>query len=89
MEKETTPSPTGRRRLLQGQVRRKSGDKTIAVAIQRVKVHPVYHKRSTVTRTFLVHDPKNEAQVGDMVTIQEHRPLSRHKRWILVTGSKN
>ena len=83
----TTPTTTATRRprILEGEVVRRSGDKTVAVAVHSVKMHPVYHKRSRVTKVYLTHDPKNTAQVGDQVQIREYRPLSRHKRWILVT----
>lgn len=71
-------------RELSGLVVRRSGDKTIAVAIKTVKVHPRYHKRSSRTKVYLAHDPQNAAQVGQQVTIRESRPISRRKRWLLV-----
>lgn len=62
---------------------RRSGDKTVAVLVGRVERHPLYHKRQIRRKTYLVHDPKNEAQVGDSVVIRETRPLSARKRWII------
>jgi small subunit ribosomal protein S17 len=83
-----TTSPTTRiskPRTLQGEVVRRSGDKTVAVAVKSTYVHPRYNKRSTVTKKYLVHDPKNVGEVGQKVTIQEYRPMSARKRWILLT----
>ena len=82
-----SPQKTTRPRQLTGEVVRRSGDKTVAVAVKRAVSHPLYHKRSTVTTTYLAHDPKNESQVGQQVTIREHRPLSRHKRWLIVSSA--
>ena len=60
-------------------------DKTIVVAIvERVK-HPLYKKTIKVTKKLKAHDEKNECGVGDRVQIMETRPLSREKRWRVVT----
>ncbi|MEX1997219.1 MAG: 30S ribosomal protein S17 [Candidatus Andersenbacteria bacterium] len=84
MNKTVTSNNTSpRARTMRGVVLRRSGDKTIAVAVHTVKVHPVYHKRSRATKIYLVHDPRNKAQVGENVTIRSCRPLSARKRWIL------
>lgn len=69
---------------IQGTVIRKSGDKTVAVVVPRVEKHPVYEKRQMKNTTYLVHDEKNEAKVGDIVTIRATRPLSARKRWAIV-----
>lgn len=58
-------------------------DKTIVVAIHTYKNHPKYHKRYRVTKKFYAHDPRNQAKIDDQVIIEEHRPLSRQKRWLL------
>ena len=58
-------------------------DKTIVVAVDYVRKHPLYHKRITRTSKFMAHDEKNECQMGDVVRIEETRPLSRHKNWIV------
>ena len=58
-------------------------DKTIVVAVKRVKTHPIYKKKYTVTRKFKVHDPNNKAKIGEEVTFVECRPLSKEKRWRL------
>lgn len=58
-------------------------DKTIVVTVQAKKTHPLYRKQYTVSRKFMAHDEKNEAQVGDKVAIVETRPLSARKRHTL------
>ena len=58
-------------------------DKTIVVTVQTRKTHPLYRKQYTVSSKFMAHDEKNEAQVGDKVSIVETRPLSARKRHAL------
>lgn len=58
-------------------------DKTVVVAVDFVRRHPIYHKRITKTSKFMAHDEQNECHEGDLVRIEECRPLSRHKRWIV------
>ena len=59
------------------------GDKTIVVRVERRTTHPQYGKTVRYVRKFYAHDEKNEAKVGDRVTIVETRPLSKMKRWRL------
>ncbi|MBC7546440.1 30S ribosomal protein S17 [Candidatus Saccharibacteria bacterium] len=66
-----------------GTVSSTKGDKTIVVTVQTRKTHPLYKKQYTVSTKFMAHDEKNEAQVGDKVSIVETRPLSARKRHIL------
>lgn len=56
-------------------------DKTIVVRVERVKIHPKYKKRYTVSRNYKVHDEKNQYKEGDQVNFTECRPLSKDKRW--------
>lgn len=58
-------------------------DKTIVVTVATRKTHPLYRKQYTVSRKFMAHDEKNEAEVGDKVSIVETRPLSARKRHTL------
>jgi small subunit ribosomal protein S17 len=58
-------------------------DKTVVVAVERQVRHSVYGKSQRKTSTFVAHDEKNEAKVGDTVAIAESRPLSRRKRWVV------
>jgi small subunit ribosomal protein S17 len=60
-------------------------DKTVKVAIERQIRDPLYGKTSKWTSTFLAHDEKNEAKVGDKVSIVESRPLSARKRWVVTS----
>ncbi|MBO6304664.1 MAG: 30S ribosomal protein S17 [Selenomonadaceae bacterium] len=59
-------------------------DKTIVVAIEELKSHKLYKKSVKRTVKFKAHDEKNEAGIGDRVSIMETRPLSKQKRWRLV-----
>jgi large subunit ribosomal protein L14 len=59
--------------------------KTVKVAIERQVRDPLYGKTSKRTSTFLAHDEKNEAKVGDTVAITETRPLSARKRWVVTS----
>lgn len=72
---------------LNGTVVKKSGDKTVAVEVKRTIVHPLYQKRQVRTKIYLVHDPKNEAEVGKEVEISESRPISKRKRWQISYGA--
>ncbi len=58
-------------------------DKTIVVTVRTRKTHPIYRKQYSVSRKYMAHDEKNEAQVGDKVAIVETRPLSARKRYTL------
>jgi small subunit ribosomal protein S17 len=62
-----------------GTVSSSKGDKTIVVTVQTRKTHPLYRKQYTVSKKFMAHDDKNEAQVGDRVAIVETRPISARK----------
>lgn len=58
-------------------------DKTVVVAVDYVRRHALYHKRITLTSKFHAHDENNVCQEGDIVRIEETRPLSKRKRWIV------
>ena len=59
-------------------------DKTIAVKVKRLVKHPKYKKYYRLSSVFKAHDEKNTAKAGDVVRIQETRPLSKTKRWKLL-----
>ena len=59
-------------------------NKTITVAVERKVKHPIYGKFIKKTTKFHAHDERNEASIGDIVRINETRPLSKTKRWRLV-----
>lgn len=75
------------KRVLQGVVVSKSGDKTVKVKVTRRVMHPVYKKIITRTKNYAAHDENNQFKVGDTISIQECRPISRNKRWEVLTGS--
>ncbi len=58
-------------------------EKTVVVSVDYVRRHPLYHKRITRTSKFFAHDESNLCKPGDIVRIEETRPLSKRKRWIV------
>lgn len=71
------------KRTLQGTVVSDKGDKTIVVAIERKKKHTTYQKIIKFTKRFMAHDEENSAKEGDVVLIEESRPYSKNKTWVL------
>jgi len=59
-------------------------EKTITVLIERRIKHPIYGKYVKKSKKFMAHDEANECSIGDLVKIEESRPLSKRKRWKLV-----
>jgi len=86
---ETAANPTDQRVTQRprtqkvGRVVSDKMDKTIVVAVDSVRRHPLYRKRMTRTNKFMAHDENNSCKPGDVVRIEETRPLSKHKRWIV------
>ena len=76
------------RRAIQGVVVSDKNDKTIVVLVETHKRHTKYGKRVKYSKKYYAHDEKNEAKVGDTVTIMETRPLSATKRFRLVSIDK-
>ena len=76
------------RRSIQGVVVSNKNDKTIAVLVETHKKHAKYGKRVKYRKKYYAHDEKNEAKVGDTVTIMETRKLSATKRFRLVSIDK-
>lgn len=72
-------------RVLTGTVVSDKNDKTIVVAVETSKTHPVYKKKYMQTKRYQAHDANNEAHVGDRVSIVETRPISATKRFALQT----
>jgi small subunit ribosomal protein S17 len=79
-----TETRANRRRVKQGRVKSDKMDKTIVVVTETRVPHPVYKKVVRQSARFKAHDEKNDAKTGDLVRIQECRPMSRDKRWRLV-----
>jgi small subunit ribosomal protein S17 len=62
--------------------------KTIVVAVESHFAHPKYEKPMIRTKKFQAHDPENKCKIGDRVRLQECRPLSKNKRWIVTEVAK-
>ena len=73
----------GRRKELIGHVVSNRMNKTIVVQVVRKKSHPLYTRVISKAKKFYAHDEKNEAHIGDVVKLEETRPLSKLKRWKL------
>jgi small subunit ribosomal protein S17 len=73
----------GRRKEVVGEVVANRMSKTIVVKVTRKKAHPFYGRVVARNKKFYAHDEKNEAHVGDVVRLEETRPLSKLKRWKL------
>ena len=82
----TEGTNTGRRRLT-GKVVSNKMEKSATVSVERLVKHPRYHKYIKRQKTYMVHDEANSAQPGDLVVIEESRPLSRRKRWVIVESN--
>ena len=80
----TSPTTKPAHRQFQGLVVSDKMEKTIVVRVDTEKKHPKYHKFYTTSRRYQVHDEAKAFHVGDTVTFEECRPLSRHKRWRVV-----
>jgi small subunit ribosomal protein S17 len=72
------------KRILQGTVVSDKNDKTITVLVERRFTHPLLKKTVRRTKKYHAHDENNECRVGDIVRIQECRPISKKKRWMLI-----
>ena len=68
-----------------GQVINDQVDQTITVLVTTYKMHTLYKKRYIFSKKYLVHDPDNEAKKDDEVVIRQSRPISKRKRWQLVS----
>ena len=71
-------------RTLSGKIVSDKMDKSITVEVERRVKHPVYGKIMTKSSKIKAHDEKNDARLGDVVTIAECAPISKHKAWKLV-----
>ncbi len=81
---EETEAPLQKPRTMKvGRVASDKMDKTVVVTVDYVRRHPLYHKRITRTSRFMAHDETNACKPGDLVRIEETRPLSKRKRWIV------
>ncbi|PJE76020.1 30S ribosomal protein S17 [Candidatus Uhrbacteria bacterium CG10_big_fil_rev_8_21_14_0_10_48_11] len=76
-------------RTLKGVVVSEGMQKTIMVKVTRTRIHSKYGKRYSASRRYAVHDEENRYHVGDAVTFVECRPLSKTKRWRVLSTAKS
>ncbi|MEM9525428.1 MAG: 30S ribosomal protein S17 [Bacteroidota bacterium] len=84
-EEEAEDTGRNERKTRVGLVASNKMDKTISVVIERRLQHPIYGKYVKKSKKLIAHDENNECQIGDLVRIMETRPMSRRKRWRLVS----
>ena len=75
------------KRILQGVVVSDKQDKTVVVSVERGVMHPVYKKIVKKSKKFAAHDENNQCKVGDRVSIQECRPISKNKSWTVISDN--
>jgi small subunit ribosomal protein S17 len=80
----TSEHPVSGRRVLTGRVVSDKMDKTVVVEVTRRVKHPRYGKFVTRSNRYKAHDEANACKMNDIVDIQESRPLSRDKRWLVI-----
>ena len=74
-----------RKKELVGRVISDKMDKTVVVAVGSLARHRLYLRTMRRTRKYMAHDEQNDCRVGDLVRIQESKPISRHKSWRVIT----
>ncbi|MDD3953137.1 MAG: 30S ribosomal protein S17 [Lentisphaeria bacterium] len=84
-EKQEATVVRNLRKVLTGTVVGDKMNKTLVVKVDRRTPHPLYNKVVKVSNKYYAHDENNEARVGDQVKIMEVRPLSKTKRWRLIS----
>ncbi|ACI52705.1 ribosomal protein S17 [Gluconacetobacter diazotrophicus PA1 5] len=72
------------RRVLTGRVTSDKMDKTVTVLVDRRVIHPLYKKFIRRSKKYAAHDELNECKIGDMVRIEECKPISKRKTWTVV-----
>lgn len=72
------------KRILQGVVVSDKSDKTVVVKIERRYSHPLLQKTVRQSKKYKAHDENNQFKVGDKVAIQEAKPISKDKRWVVI-----
>lgn len=77
------------KKRLKGRIISDKMDKTIVIKVERLVSHPIYKKKYRVSKKYKAHDEKNEYKVGDLVEIEECRPVSKEKRWKVIKKVKS
>ncbi|MDW6023781.1 30S ribosomal protein S17 [Mesorhizobium sp. BAC0120] len=73
------------KRVMQGTVVSDKNDKTVVVQVERRFTHPMMKKTVRLTKKYKAHDENNTFKVGDTVLIEESKPISKDKRWVVIT----
>lgn len=73
------------KKVFQGEVLSDKMEKTVVVAVKNRKMHPLYKKYIGTTKKIVAHDRNNDARVGDVVRVIESRPISKRKKWEVIT----
>ena len=76
------------KRILQGTVVSDKNEKTVVVKVERRFTHPVMKKVVRSTKKYKAHDENNQHKVGDVVFIEESKPISKDKRWVVITETQ-
>jgi len=76
------------KKQLVGEVLESLMDKTAVIKVERRFPHPMYKKYVTKSKKYYAHDPENQCSTGDLVRIEESKPISRLKRWVVVDIEK-
>lgn len=74
------------KRVLEGTVVSDKADKTVVVRVERRFTHPLLKKTVRRSKKYKAHDENNTCKIGDIVTIQESRPISKDKTWVVITN---
>lgn len=74
----------GKRKVLSGRVTSAKMQKTVVVLVETKRQHPLYHKIVRKLKNYLAHDEEQLCHEGDLVRIEESRPLSHRKRWKVI-----
>ena len=72
------------KRILQGTVVSDKNDKTVVVKVERRFTHPLFKKTVRRSKNYKAHDEENACKTGDLVSIQESKPISKDKRWVVL-----
>ena len=74
------------KRVMQGTVVSDKNDKTVVVKVERRFTHPVMKKTVRQSKNYKAHDENNACKIGDVVSIEETRPISKDKKWIVISN---
>jgi len=73
------------KRKLTGKIVSDKMDKTVVIEVERIKAHPKYERRFKVSKKYKAHDEKNEYKIGETVIVEECRPISKDKKWKVIS----